>query len=174
MLSCTTWKKTHQSVPRRQRIVPFGELYLYLAQNFPREYLNRMLIRDFETCECTLISLPIIMARRIHTAKKRSSQPSPLNADTLSGAISFSICCLSISSGTIEGGAVDISSSGDAALEWKVFLGHFIISSDKLMSSLEMFYSYLAQKLSSFRAPRWSGIFVRCMAKELFCDDMAI
>lgn len=30
----------------------------------------------------------------------------------------------------MEGGAVDISSSEDAALEWKVFLGHFNISAD--------------------------------------------
>lgn len=80
------------------------------------------------------------MARRIHTAKKRSSQPSPLNAETLSGVISFSICCLSVSSGTIEGGAVDISSSEDAALEWKVFLGHFNIFDRRLVFSLRIFF----------------------------------
>jgi hypothetical protein len=73
----------------------------------------------------TSVYSPIAMARMIHTAKKRSNQPSPLNAETLSGMISFSICCLSVSSGTTEGGAVDVSHSGD-----DLFVGHFDILVD--------------------------------------------
>lgn len=72
------------------------------------------------------------MASRIHTAKKRSSHPNPLNADTLSGTIFFSISCFSTSLGTTEGGAVDNSSSS-----WDVVVvgcescvGHFGILTD--------------------------------------------
>ena len=49
-------------------------------------------------------SMPMAMANIIHTARNRSSQPSPLNADTLSGTIACSILCFSTSVGWTCGG----------------------------------------------------------------------
>jgi hypothetical protein len=93
-----------------------------LPKRIPRSDISIVFLQTLRRCP---VYSPIAMARIIHTARKRSNQPSPLNAETLSGMISFSICCLSISSGTTEGGAVDMSQSGD-----DLFAGHFDILVD--------------------------------------------
>ncbi len=50
---------------------------------------------------------PSMMPIAIHSARKRSSHPRPLNAETLSGAMADSISCFSVS------WALEVSCLGD-------------------------------------------------------------
>lgn len=121
-------KSTHLSAPKRQRIVPFQEQDPSLIQNCPAKYLYKSAYVSQKKYSMNNVTIPIAIASNIHTARNRSSHPNPLNADTLSGTISFSICCLSTSSGNTDGTLVDVSSSVRVSVVVRVMLaGRFAI-----------------------------------------------